>query len=419
MRDIVKNIENKEQTKGPNIPKNFDIEIEKSFQEFLKSNEFKKLENNSTKQTIQDKFNTRLKTNLDKLDELKNLKIDETIQNTNFELIWFETKIWLAWLYNNINVLNTKDSPDEGLLNIISKIDWETDQKLEESKSIKELLKERKFWEAIKSIFNVLKELIFWKWWKPWLEDYKDLDKYLGGLDQKNKNEILDMISNIENKIDNTKDIRKKMRYTYTLSRLKDNLIKKDEWTTDKKEILSKKLKEGDILLINKENKEYKSSSAKWWDKFLSAFNKIHYPKNFLHSVVVTKVEWDEIYITHSTLQRKNWKSWIEEIALNDLLNWYKASDILAMTMPNDNKEKMLSYVKQKLNEQNNKPNESLYDDKIAQNNLTWYGTPNEKKVNCVELITEGLWEEKLKWVWIPNDLLSSNILKPTYLTTI
>jgi hypothetical protein len=81
MTDIVKNIENTEQ-----VPNNFDIEIEKSFQKFLNSNEFKNLEESSTKQTIQEKFNTRLNTNLDKLNELKNLEIDETIQNTNFEL---------------------------------------------------------------------------------------------------------------------------------------------------------------------------------------------------------------------------------------------------------------------------------------------------------------------------------------------
>jgi hypothetical protein len=41
------------------------------------------------------------------------------------------------------------------------------------------------------------------------------------------------------------------------------------------------------------------------------------------------------------------------------------------MTMPNTNKESMLSYVRKKLEEQNNNPNESLYDDQIAKNNLT------------------------------------------------
>jgi hypothetical protein len=50
------------------------------------------------------------------------------------------------------------------------------------------------------------------------------------------------MIQNTESKINTTRDIKKKMRYTYVLSKLKDNLIKKEDGITDKKEILSKTL---------------------------------------------------------------------------------------------------------------------------------------------------------------------------------
>lgn len=68
------------------------------------------------------------------------------------------------------------------------------------------------------------------------------------------------------------------------------------------------------VLLINKENKEHNSISSRIWDMWLKA-NAISgwYKTPFLHSVIVSKIEWKEIYIRHSTMKWKDWWMWIEE----------------------------------------------------------------------------------------------------------
>jgi len=43
------------------------------------------------------------------------------------------------------------------------------------------------------------------------------------------------------------------------------------------------------------------------------------------------------------------------------------------MDMPDENKEKMLKFTKEKLDEQNKNPDNSLYDDKIVTSNITGY----------------------------------------------
>jgi len=368
----------------------------------------------------------------EKENQIENIIIQDWINlNTTWNLIWLENSLKEVWEKNKKETINYKTS--EQLIKLISDIENVPDKNIETAPKIKELIKEGKFTEVINQVFIFLSSFIFWKKGSIWLDAYKDLDLEIAWLwlDQKTLFELSKILEDIDAKINTTKDINKKMRFTYILTAIKNQQIKKEEWKDfNKYELLSKNLqREGkynssiqawQVLLLNKENKEYKSSKAKLWDKLLSTFNNISWDQtNFLHSVIVSKIEWNEIYITHSTLQKKDWKSGIEEKKLSELLGWYTWADILVMDMPDENKAKMLKFTKEKLDEQNKNPDNSLYDDKIVTQNITWYWNAKNEKVNCVELISEWLWDKKIKWVWIPNDLLESNVLRPSYLTSI
>jgi hypothetical protein len=118
INDYVKNIENTELESELNLSDDFDIKkfdtmIENSFQKFLKSNDFENLDDNTKKEDIQKKFNERLNKNLDKLDEIKNLEIENIIKKKSFELQNFDTKICLKDLS-----IKTELNPEEGILDI-------------------------------------------------------------------------------------------------------------------------------------------------------------------------------------------------------------------------------------------------------------------------------------------------------------
>ncbi|OQB42280.1 MAG: hypothetical protein BWY04_00344 [candidate division CPR1 bacterium ADurb.Bin160] len=102
MTNYVKNIKESTLKNKFNLPNNFDIKnfniaIERSFHEFLKSKDFKKLDNNTKIKDIQNKFNERLDRNLNKLYKIKKLKMDNT-RKFNFQLQNFNTKFCLKTL---------------------------------------------------------------------------------------------------------------------------------------------------------------------------------------------------------------------------------------------------------------------------------------------------------------------------------
>jgi hypothetical protein len=63
----------------------------------------------------------------------------------------------------------------------------------------------------------------------------------------------------------------------------------------------------------------------------------------------------------------------------------------LALDMPQENKDKALTYSNQKLVQK------TWYDDKVALNELSWWKIWSDsiQNVNCVELIAEWLWDSK------------------------
>jgi len=354
-------------------------------------------------------------------EEIENTIISTWVElNTEKDIVWLLQEIWIK---NNEELTDYK-TPNE-LKSTFDKIDAEKENDIQELPKITELLKEWKFSEAIKQLFNIISSL-FWKWWEIWLKNYEYLGEYISSLwlDQKNLNELWNMLIDMDKKIESTSDINKKMKFTYILSAIKNKSHEKRLWKKmNSYDLLLTELQTSwwqssgisawQVLLINKENNKYNKFLAKMWDLSLKKLTEwMWYDTPFLHSVIVSKIEWNDIYIRHSTMNKQDWKMWIEEIPLSKLLWWYKNADILVMDMPDENKQKMLDYSQKHLNKW------TWYSTESAVKSFLWW---NKKKewLNCVELISEWLWDEKIKWTAIPNDLLQSNILTPSYITTI
>jgi len=136
INDYVKNIENTELESELKLPddfgiKDFDTMIENSFQKFLKSNDFENLDDNKTREDIQEEFNKRLNENLDKLDEIENSEIDNVVKETSFELQNFDTKICLKDLSTEAEL-----NPEEEDLDIKTEEDLKkVFKKIEDSES--------------------------------------------------------------------------------------------------------------------------------------------------------------------------------------------------------------------------------------------------------------------------------------------
>lgn len=434
MTDIVKNIENTEQSNGLNLPdnfdiKNFDIKIERSFQEFLKSQEFKNLEENSTKQTIQNKFNERLDNELHNLEDLKQSNISEIIKKTTFELQNFDTKVCLINLSTKINeeidwetILETKTK--EELENVFRKIENTEDFDPNSEKVLKEYIQKwERFW-AIKEIFKIIGRF-FKVNNETWLSEFNDLSEDIKKLDLENKttNELNKIISDFEKQINKTWDIKKDLKLTYILSAVKDKKILKENPNLDKEGLLKNNLEIWDVILLNKKVKKLDS-----WSKALKAYDG-KYDTDFVHSAIITSK--DPIYIRHSTTftAKKTGKWHVEEVNLFDYLrnSWTESFDLLSLRPDENTKQKILEFSKNNLDKE--------YDNNAAiwwwirwldsnWNSARWWIRKNKEwkkddSFNCVEIIAQALDEEKLKNITHPNEFLEyMDIFQPTYITT-
>lgn len=430
MTDIVKNIENIENTKqtnGLNLPINFDIEIEKSFQEFLNSEEFKNLQENSTKETIQEEFNKRLNNELHNLEEIKKENIRDIIQKTTFELQWFNTKVCLIWLQNNIsenNIISSEIEVDSNINSIVKNIEQSPDFDINWEKTLADYIEQKDRMGAIKEIFSIL-----WRLMKK--NDKHGFSEYLNIIDlsvleNKDKDELNDILSFFESKIESTSCIKKDLKFTYILSRIKDQLLEKEDWIIDKKILLSKNLKKWDVILLNKVGKKDP------WSKLLKEYD-TNYETDFVHSAIIISEDWAEpIMIRHSTTftAKKSGKWHVEEVWLFDYLqnSSTKFCDLLSLRPDENTKTKILNFSKENLWKE--------YDNNAAlwwwirwidsiwasarwwiKRNKTW---EKDDMYNCVEIVAQALDQEKLKDITHPNEFLEyMDIFQPAYMTTI
>lgn len=298
-----------------------------------------------------------------------------------------------------------------------------------ENKTIKDFVEAKKYGKAVWLAFLLLWKAVFRWFWDTWLKQFKYLEEKLWNIIWIEKQGLSDYINIFSQKLDTISDPNKKIKLTYIMSALQNELLsyQNPEKNYSKRELLKENImntKDGlqvwKVLLINKKQKKT-NLTAKMWDKLLSEYNKTEDNElSFLHSVIISKIEWEKIYITHSTLRRlsdKKHKPGVEEISLDDLLDQYKWVDILVLNMPEQSKLDTLDYIVKVKNEQLN-TKKSLYDKKAAISGWFPIIKKDDNKVNCVELIAKWIWDDKIKNITHPNEFLKSEIMKPVYLTS-
>ena len=434
INDYVKNIENTELESELNLPddfgiKDFDTMIENSFQKFLKSNDFENLDDNKTRDDIQEEFNKRLNENLDKLDEIENSEIDNVVKETSFELQNFDTKICLKDLSTEAELNPEEEDLDikteEDLKKVFKKIEDSESFDPNSEKVLKDYIENKERFWAIKEIFNIL-----WRLFKinntTWFSEFSNLSGDIRNLDLDNKTieELSSMIKEFETQIEKTWDIKKDLKLTYILSEIKNKKLLKEDPNLDKKELLQKNLEIGDVILLNK-----KVDKLDIWSKALKAYDK-KYDTDFTHSAII--IATDPIKIRHSTTftQKKVGKGHVEEVDLYSYLkqSWTKSFDLLALRPDENTKQKILEFSESNLWKE--------YDNNAAlwwwlfwidsawpkarwwlRKNKTW---EKDDMYNCVEIIAQALDQDKLKDITHPNEFLEyMNIFQPTYMTTI
>ena len=434
INDYVKNIENTELESELNLPddfgiKDFDTMIENSFQKFLKSNDFENLDDNKTRDDIQEEFNKRLNENLYKLDEIENSEIDNVIKETSFELQNFDTKICLKDLSTEAELNPEEEDLDikteEDLKKVFKKIEDSESFDPNSEKVLKDYIENKERFWAIKEIFNIL-----WRLFKinntTWFSEFSNLSGDIRNLDLDNKTieELSSMIKEFEAQIEKTWDIKKDLKLTYILSEIKNKKLLKEDPNLDKKELLQKNLEIGDVILLNK-----KVDKLDIWSKALKAYDK-KYETDFTHSAII--IATDPVKIRHSTTftQKKVGKGHVEEVDLYSYLkqSWTKSFDLLALRPDENTKQKILEFSESNLWKE--------YDNNAAlwwwlfwidsawpkarwwlKRNKTW---EKDDMYNCVEIIAQALDQDKLKDITHPNEFLEyMNIFQPTYMTTI
>ena len=434
INDYVKNIENTELESELKLPddfgiKDFDTMIENSFQKFLKSNDFENLDDNKTREDIQEEFNKRLNENLDKLDEIENSEIDNVVKETSFELQNFDTKICLKDLSTEAELNPEEEDLDikteEDLKKVFKKIEDSESFDPNSEKVLKDYIENKERFWAIKEIFNIL-----WRLFKinntTWFSEFSNLSGDIRNLDLDNKSirELSSMIDEFEAQIEKTWDIKKDLKLTYILSEIKNKKLLKEDPNLDKKELLQKNLEIGDVILLNK-----KVDKLDIWSKALKAYDK-KYETDFTHSAII--IATDPVKIRHSTTftQKKVGKGHVEEVDLYSYLkqSWTKSFDLLALRPDENTKQKILEFSKSNLwKEYDN--NAALWwwlfwiDSMWAKarwwlkRNKTW---EKDDMYNCVEIIAQALEHDKLDNITHPNEFLEyMNIFQPTYMTTI
>lgn len=291
------------------------------------------------------------------------------------------------------------------------------------TETLKNFIENKQWWKAIWEFFKIIGRLFSTKN-DIWFSEFGNIDINALKLDEKNTAELKALLRLFENKIDDTNDIKKDLKFTYVLSCIKNKLLEKEKWITDKEEQLKNNLAVWDVILLNKqvEKKDI-------WTRLLEAYDN-NYDTDFWHAAII--ISTDPIKIRHSTTE--TWKKsdkigFVEEAELNSYLTkcWCKWYDLLSLRPTEDVKNKILSFSEQNL--------WKWYDNNAAiwwwiywidwewEKAISWFKRnkwAKDDSFNCVEIIAQAMDQEKLKDITHPNEFLEyMDIFTPAYLTTI
>lgn len=320
-----------------------------------------------------------------------------------------------------------KEVKEKWLKTIIENIEKDPDIEIKSDK-LSDFISQKDRWGAVKEFFNIVWRLFNIKNW-TWFDEYNFLEDQIKGIDLDNssKEKLSIYVETIQSYIEKTSDIKKDLKFTYILSKIKNQLIKitDSQPEINNYKLFKKNIKPWCILLFNK-----KIQKKDRWSDLLKAYDE-DYNTDFTHSAIVSDVKDDwEIQLLHSTTDdyQKAWKSWgvREEPLKNYFERWNVDScDFLVLEPSDVNKENIINYArsnKGKWYDNNAAIGWWLYKKDIEWNwfKIMEWSWKEDDYFNCVEIIAKWL---DISWTWNithPNDFLSFMWkLKPIYMTTI
>lgn len=344
----------------------------------------------------------KLEENREKQDE--KILLDFEIQD---ELQWLESEVQTKWIRDIVNTINEEED-----FHITSE-------------KLNIYVKNKERGKAIKEIFNIIGRLFWEKSWTGFKE-FKTIEIEWENINittlskEKLEQYILYMKSNILK----TQDIKKDLKFTYILSKIKNQLTKINEpWTTmSDYELFSKNIQPGSIILFNKKTKKRDIGAD-----LLKAYDE-DFDTDFIHSGIVSDIEknW-AINILHATTDdyQKSWGKWgIRKEPLKKYFErwWVESCDFLVLEPNENNRKKMLTYAQANIGK--------WYDNNAAiwwwlyNQDLIWpwFSTTkwNDDVFNCVEIIAKWLDVKWIENITHPNQFLEfMEQLQPSYMTTI
>jgi len=290
------------------------------------------------------------------------------------------------------------------------------------TQTLKDFIKQKKRRKALFELFRIIWRLIASEN-EIWFEEFSNLDIKSLNLDERTLSQLQNLIKLFEKMISSVSDIKKKLKFTYILSAVKDRIYLEKNSITNSEELLRKNLRVGDIILLNK-----KVGKKDIWTKLLEAYDD-NYDTDFWHAAIVVSV--DPIIIRHSTAFASDGsKKWsVEESSLS----WYLARcgclwyDLLSLRPPKDVRDKILKFSEQNLWKAYDS-NAAIWwgiywEDWFWKDVIQWFKKSfweKDDSYNCVEIIVQALDAGKLKDITHPNEFLEHmNIFEPVYMTTI
>ena len=304
------------------------------------------------------------------------------------------------------------------------------DQEIDRVKTMKDKLKAGNITGALTDFFD----LLGWVLWSNASQPFEyfgddimtvsdDVSKRIHESNPDNK--ILEwQIQQFESLITSASiSIKRKLAYTAAMTECKNQLWKNkktaEEWSSDRltqqdpaerMQFLGqgKFMKAGDVVLVNK------SPDKRWFgDRLLT--ETVEGDVNFSHSMLVSRVEDDgTVWVTHSTMKKKDGKSGVEEIKLSDYLQQFgsPSQTAIAVLAPADAmREKLVADVRTKIGK--------WYDRWAAlSTGILWTNLfSSNDSYNCVELIAQHIPNNTVRQFAHPSQFLSSKLFTPTYLS--
>ena len=318
-----------------------------------------------------------------------------------------------------------KETQESAVVNTIVKSITEKKDLIEPDqewlKEIGELLKDKKYGEALSKAWKVIGKLLKFKLqsWFNHLSSEEWSMKLNELIEKNNITEIQKYISQYEKSLSANMSLSDKSDISYLMSRCKDgiyDIAKKKEWkvpkTTTKYEYFTNAITNNwttspvwKVLLFNWWDFKY-DAKKKWFDKAVQSAS----GSGWEHVALITgynKEAW-EIILTHST------SKWVHTSTLKEYFTFAsKEVDVMSLDLPEDKKESVVHYVKQQVG--------LSYDAMWGVKDALWgKATSDNKSYYCSELINKWL---QASWESIPDNIIYPgqmiNILKPDYVTSI